>query len=275
MSAALRAAMAKSADVEKRIPVRAVAGEPRHVDRQHEPDLVQTHARGQFQEASPIQGGRSTQPKVGVDDVNVALPPTEVLGPMLQRVLEPKAFLNRDDLARRAVPPARPGRLGLHLLAFGAANAKRPRLRGVLAIGSPEASARARERFQTATSSPAAAQRTRHRSCPFQRCLCAYCLAPIRVVFEISPHAEGRGPALTTGALLLIEGDCVGAVTPAPRTTIAGRPEPSLRCPGRRILLFAGRSPNGCPRPGGWRSSARCRRRRRRARARSCRRRIC
>ena len=73
-------AMAKSADVEKRIPVRTVAGEPGHVDRQNEPNLVQAHARGQFLKASPVQGGRSAQPKVGVDNVNVALAPTEVLG---------------------------------------------------------------------------------------------------------------------------------------------------------------------------------------------------
>lgn len=85
-------ASSQSADVQQRIPIRAVPGEPGHVDRQHKADLAEPHAGGQFLEAFAPCRGRTAQAEVGVDDVDVGGVPAQLTCALAERVLQPQAF---------------------------------------------------------------------------------------------------------------------------------------------------------------------------------------
>src|SRR3954471_2021145 len=97
-------AVPEAADVKEWVPVRAVAGQPRHVEREDQADLAQADTRCQFLEALALDGGGAAQAEIGVDDVNVGLAPAEIPGALHQRVLEAEAFLVADDLGWRRLP---------------------------------------------------------------------------------------------------------------------------------------------------------------------------
>src|SRR3954452_9900884 len=65
-------AVPEAADVKEWVPVRAVAGQPRHVEREDQADLAQADTRAdtrcQFLEALALDGGGAAQAEIGVDD---------------------------------------------------------------------------------------------------------------------------------------------------------------------------------------------------------------
>jgi len=92
---------AESADIQERIPIRTVAGQPRDVDRQDKPDLAEADPADQFLEPTPLCGGGATQAEIGVDHINVGLMPSEIASALPQRVLQPQTFLIAHHLVRR------------------------------------------------------------------------------------------------------------------------------------------------------------------------------
>ena len=68
-------AAAVAADVEQRIPVRAVAREAGDLDRDDQADLAERDARDQVLEALAVRCRRGAQAKVGIDDLDVRLTP--------------------------------------------------------------------------------------------------------------------------------------------------------------------------------------------------------
>ena len=70
-------ALAIAAQVEQRIPVRAITGEPGDVVGQDDPDLAQGDAGDQVLEAAPVLGGGPAQAEIDIDDLDVGLPPAE------------------------------------------------------------------------------------------------------------------------------------------------------------------------------------------------------
>jgi len=94
-------AAAQATDVQERVPVRTVAGEPRHIDRQDQADFAETDPPHQFFEATATCGGRAAQAKVGVDHIDIRLMPAEFVGALAEGVLKPQAFLIADHLVGR------------------------------------------------------------------------------------------------------------------------------------------------------------------------------
>ena len=93
-------ALAIAAQVEQRIPVRAIAGEPGDVVGQDDPDLAQGDAGDQVLEAAPVLGGGPAQAEIDIDDLDVGLPPAEIAGTLAQRILQAQALLVAQDLVR-------------------------------------------------------------------------------------------------------------------------------------------------------------------------------
>ena len=91
---------AVAADVEQRIPVRAVAREPGDLDGDDQADLAQGNARDQVLEALAVRRRRAAQAKVGIDHLDVRLTPAQVAGALAQGVLQPQAFLVAQHLMR-------------------------------------------------------------------------------------------------------------------------------------------------------------------------------
>src|SRR4051794_21846534 len=71
-------ALPVAAQVEQRVPVRAVAAETGHLRGEHDADLTQRDARDQVLEARPVRGRRPAQAEVAVDHLDILLAPTEV-----------------------------------------------------------------------------------------------------------------------------------------------------------------------------------------------------
>ena len=71
-------ALSVAAQVEQRVPVRAVAAEAGHLGGEHDADLTQRDARDQVLEARPVHGRRPAQAEVAVDHLDILLAPTEV-----------------------------------------------------------------------------------------------------------------------------------------------------------------------------------------------------
>jgi len=74
-------AAAVAADVEQRIPVRAVAREAGDLDRDNQADLAERDARDQVLEALAVRRRRGAQAKVGIDDLDVRLTPPSAASP--------------------------------------------------------------------------------------------------------------------------------------------------------------------------------------------------
>ena len=97
-------AAAQPANVEERIPIGAVAREPRHVDRQDQPDLAEPDPADELLEAAAPRGRGAAQAEIGIDHVDIGLMPSEFAGALAKRVLEPQALLIAHDLVRRRLP---------------------------------------------------------------------------------------------------------------------------------------------------------------------------
>jgi len=80
---------AVAADVEQRIPVRAVAREADDLDRDDQADLAKRDARDQVLEALAVRRRRGAQAEVGIDDFDVRLTPAQLAGALAQDVLQP------------------------------------------------------------------------------------------------------------------------------------------------------------------------------------------
>lgn len=87
-----------TADIKKRIPVRAIASQPRHLDRQDEADFPKGDTGNQFLEAATVRRGGAAHAEIGIDDVDIGFMPPEVVGALAERVLQPQALLIVDHL---------------------------------------------------------------------------------------------------------------------------------------------------------------------------------
>ena len=89
-----------TAEIEQRIPVRAIACQTRDLGGEHDTDLSKRDTRDQILEALPVVGGGTAQSEVGVDDLDVLLTPPKAEGAPAQIVLQPQALLVRQHLVR-------------------------------------------------------------------------------------------------------------------------------------------------------------------------------
>jgi hypothetical protein len=92
-----------AAEIEEWVPVGAVPGQPGHVGRKDQTDLAEGDAGDEILEALPAGGARAAEAEVGIDDLDVGIMPAELLGPLVQRVLQPQALLVGDHLVRRGL----------------------------------------------------------------------------------------------------------------------------------------------------------------------------
>jgi len=91
-------ATAQPANVQKGIPVGAIARQARHVDRQDEPDLAEADPTDEFLEAARLRGGSGAQAEIAIDNVDIGVMPSELSGALPKRVLQAQALLIADDL---------------------------------------------------------------------------------------------------------------------------------------------------------------------------------
>ena len=96
-------ALPVAAQVQQRIPVRAVPREPGHLVAQDKPDFTQGDAGNQVLEALAVRRRRPALAKVGVDDLDVGVAPAEVTGALAQRILQAQALLVGEHLMRRGL----------------------------------------------------------------------------------------------------------------------------------------------------------------------------
>ena len=89
-----------AAQVEQRIPIRAVPGEPGDLGGQDNTDLPQGDAGDQLLEATTMLGGRSAQAEIGVDHLDGGLLPAELASALAERVLQAQALLVGQHLMR-------------------------------------------------------------------------------------------------------------------------------------------------------------------------------
>lgn len=81
------------ADIEQRIPIRAVAGKARHVDRQDQTNLFEPNTSDQLLEAAALSRRCSTDAEISVDDVDASFGPAELDGALAKRVLQSQTLL--------------------------------------------------------------------------------------------------------------------------------------------------------------------------------------
>jgi hypothetical protein len=87
--------------VQQLIPVGVVAGQPRHLDAQHDPDLPQADIGDQLLEPGPTGGLRPRAAQIGVDHHDLMGRPTQHHRPLTQLVLAGKGFGVMNHLRRR------------------------------------------------------------------------------------------------------------------------------------------------------------------------------
>jgi len=92
-----------AAQVEQRIPVRAVPREPGDLVAEDDPDLAERDARDQVLEAAPMLDRGPALAEVGIDDLDVGVGPAEVTGALAQRILQAQALLVGQHLVRRGL----------------------------------------------------------------------------------------------------------------------------------------------------------------------------
>ncbi|GLR99825.1 hypothetical protein GCM10007858_74730 [Bradyrhizobium liaoningense] len=92
------------ADIEQRIPIRAIAGEARHVDRQDQTNLFEPNTSDQLLEAAALSRRRSTDAEISVDDVDASFGPAELDGALAKRVLQSQTLLVGHHLMGRRLP---------------------------------------------------------------------------------------------------------------------------------------------------------------------------
>src|SRR3954453_5521391 len=89
-----------AAEIEQRIPVRAIACQTRDLGGEHDTDLSKRNARDQVLEPLPVVGGGTAQSEIGVDDLDVLVTPPKAESAPAQIVLQPQALLVRQHLVR-------------------------------------------------------------------------------------------------------------------------------------------------------------------------------
>lgn len=89
-----------AAQIEQRIPVRAVPGQAGHLRGEHDANLAERNACDQVPETLAMDGGRAAQPKVGIDHLDALLTPPEAERALAQIVPEAQALLIGQHLVR-------------------------------------------------------------------------------------------------------------------------------------------------------------------------------
>src|SRR4051812_11188645 len=86
------------------MPVTTGAGQPRHLDTQHQSNATQPNLSHQPLEARPVycRGARATQ--IVIDHLNPLACPAQLQRSLHQRVLQPRRLLMLLDLAQRRLP---------------------------------------------------------------------------------------------------------------------------------------------------------------------------
>src|SRR5689334_123888 len=92
--------LAIAAQVEQRVPVRAVTRQPGHLPGQDQADLAQGDAADQIHHTLAVTGGLGAEPEIGIDDLDVVVMPAEFEGALAQGVLQARALLVAQDLVR-------------------------------------------------------------------------------------------------------------------------------------------------------------------------------
>src|SRR3954469_9846270 len=95
--------LAIAAQIQQRIPIRAVPAETGHFGREHDADLAQCHTGDQDLEALPM-GPRPAQAEISVDAPDIRLAPAEIESTPAQIVLQPQALLIGEHLMRARLP---------------------------------------------------------------------------------------------------------------------------------------------------------------------------
>ncbi|MDN5789049.1 MAG: hypothetical protein L0H65_18745 [Pseudorhodobacter sp.] len=88
----------QSTDIQKRIPIRAVAREPCDIDRQDYPHFAEPNPTDKFLEPAAMRSGRAAQTKIGIDHVDIGFVPSKIIGALAKPVLQPQALLVAHDL---------------------------------------------------------------------------------------------------------------------------------------------------------------------------------
>jgi hypothetical protein len=94
-------ASAHAANVQEWVPIGAVACQTRHVDRQDQAHFVEPDPTDQLLEAAPLRSRSAAQAEIGIDYVDIGFMPSEFVGALPKRVLQPQAFLIAHDLVGR------------------------------------------------------------------------------------------------------------------------------------------------------------------------------
>ena len=152
---------AESAEVEELVPVGAVAGEPRDVIGEYDPDIAESNPADQLGEADPPARRAGGLAQVAIDDVDRGLRPAADDRLLPEVILQPQALLVADDLLRGGLadvdhgPPIQVGRRDEVGAGHGTPPAERSRwLRGWVAGPLPGlASRRSEARLRMAPSS--------------------------------------------------------------------------------------------------------------------------
>src|SRR3954447_5423658 len=94
-------AAAQTTNIQQRIPVGAIAGETRHVDRQDKSNLAEPAPADQFLEAAAWRSRSAAPADISIDHVDVGVMPAELASALPERVLQPQALLIAHNLVRR------------------------------------------------------------------------------------------------------------------------------------------------------------------------------
>ena len=95
--------LAIAAQVEQRVPVRAVTRQPGHLPGQDQADLAQGDAADQIHHTLAVTGGLGAEPEIGIDHLDVVVMPAEFEGALAQGVLQARALLVAQNLVRRGL----------------------------------------------------------------------------------------------------------------------------------------------------------------------------
>src|SRR4051794_36518089 len=82
-------ALPVAAQIEQRVPVRAVPAEPGHFRREHDAHLAQRDARDQVLEAFPVRRRSPAQAEISVDYLDILRTPAEIESTPAEVVLKP------------------------------------------------------------------------------------------------------------------------------------------------------------------------------------------
>jgi hypothetical protein len=93
-------ALAVAAQVEQRVPIRAVPRQPGDLVGEDDAHFAERDARDQVLEAFALRGGGAAAAEIAVDHLDVSLTPAEFAGALAQRILQSQALLVAQHLLR-------------------------------------------------------------------------------------------------------------------------------------------------------------------------------